>query len=87
MSRKKIYFGIIGLGLMGKEFACSVARWCHLLDEGPIPVIAGICNKNQDTRKWFTQNFPDIRIVSDNYQDLLNANEIEAIYCAIIRNP
>ena len=37
--RKKIRFGIIGLGLMGKEFGSAVARWCHLLDDGPIPVI------------------------------------------------
>ena len=27
---KKIRFGIIGCGLMGREFASTVARWCHL---------------------------------------------------------
>ena len=63
MSRKKINFGIIGLGLMGKEFASAAARWCHLLDDGPMPVIKGICNKNNEKdREWFTSNFPDIEI-------------------------
>lgn len=27
---KKVRFGIIGCGLMGKEFASAAARWCHL---------------------------------------------------------
>ena len=45
MARKKIHFGIIGLGLMGREFCSSVARWCHLLDDGSIPVITGICDQ------------------------------------------
>ena len=29
---KSIKFGIIGGGLMGREFASAAARWCHLLD-------------------------------------------------------
>jgi prephenate dehydrogenase len=27
---KTIRFGIIGCGLMGREFASGAARWCHL---------------------------------------------------------
>ena len=27
---KTIRFGIIGCGLMGREFGSAVARWCHL---------------------------------------------------------
>ena len=42
--RKKIRFGLIGLGLMGREFASATARWCHLLDDGPVPVISAICS-------------------------------------------
>ena len=85
--RKKIRFGIIGLGLMGKEFGSAVARWCHLLDDGPIPVIAGICNeKNQADREWFISNFPSIEIVTSDYQQLLNSDSIDAIYCAVPHN-
>jgi prephenate dehydrogenase len=29
---RKIRFGLIGCGLMGREFASAAARWCHLLD-------------------------------------------------------
>jgi predicted dehydrogenase len=82
--RKKIHFGIIGLGLMGKEFASSVARWCHLIDDGPIPVITGICNeKNISDREWFVSNFQSVEIVTGNYHDLLSSEKIDAIYCAV----
>jgi predicted homoserine dehydrogenase-like protein len=33
-ARKVIRFGVIGAGLMGKEFASAAARWCHLLAPG-----------------------------------------------------
>ena len=29
---KTIHFGIIGAGLMGREFASAAARWAHLSD-------------------------------------------------------
>lgn len=86
MQRKRIHFGIIGLGLMGKEFSSSVARWCHLLDEGDVPAISGICDKNKETWKWYTDNFPDIRLKTENYKELLDSNEIDAIYCAVPHN-
>jgi predicted dehydrogenase len=87
MHRKKINFGIIGLGLMGKEFASAAARWCHLLDDGPVPVIKGICNKNNlEDREWFTSNFPDIENVTGDYRKLLTDPGIDAIYCAVPHN-
>jgi len=84
--RKKLHFGIIGLGMMGREFASSVARWCTLLDEGPVPVISGICARNKDTWKWYTRNFQDIEISSDDYNVLLKSEQIDAIYCAVPHN-
>ena len=81
--RGKIRFGIIGLGLMGREFASATARWCSLLSESSIPVITGICDKNNDTWKWYSANFPDIRLQTDNYKELLESKEIDAIYCAV----
>ena len=84
MKRKQIRFGIIGLGLMGREFASSISRWCNILDEVPEPLITGICNqKNIQARKWFTENFPSIKIVTSDYEELLNSREIDAIYCAV----
>jgi predicted dehydrogenase len=86
MARREIRFGIIGLGLMGREFACALARWCHLLDESSVPILAGICDTNKETWKWFTENFPGIRIVSQSYHELLKSDDIDAIYCAVPHN-
>ena len=86
MDRKRIHFGLIGLGLMGREFASAVARWCHLLDEGPIPVITGICSRNKETWKWYTDNIPGIQIKSTDYKELLKSPDIDAIYCAVPHN-
>jgi len=86
MQRGKVKIGIIGLGLMGREFASSISRWCHLLDDGDIPVLAGICDKNKDTWKWYTDNFPELRIKTDDYKELIDSSEIDAIYCAVPHN-
>ena len=80
----RIRFGIIGLGLMGKEFASAVARWCHLYTSGPVPVITGICNeKNMTDRQWFISHFPGIELVTGDYHELLASDKIDAIYCAV----
>jgi predicted dehydrogenase len=86
MEREKIRIGIIGLGLMGREFASSIARWCHLLDFGSVPVLTAICDKNQDTWNWYISNFPGLTIITDDYKDLLASDQIDAIYCAVPHN-
>ena len=86
MAREQIRFGVIGLGLMGREFGSAAARWCHLTGDGPVPVITGICDSNKDSHAWFLDNFPSIKIATDNYQDLLASDEIDAIYCAVPHN-
>jgi predicted dehydrogenase len=82
MHRDKIRFGIIGLGLMGREIASSMARWCHLLDDGPIPVLTGICDLDPDKWPWYVEHFPDV-IKTTDYKKLLSSPDIDAIYCAI----
>ena len=82
----KIRFGIIGLGLMGREFGSAAARWCHLLETIPAPEIIGVCDKNPEAIKWFTDNFPTIKIATENYEELLESEEIDAVYCAVPHN-
>ncbi len=83
MARKEIRFGIIGLGLMGREFASAAARWCHLLNLDFVPRITAICDTNAGQFEWFEANFDTIRIKSTDYHDLLGSSEVDAVYCAV----
>lgn len=83
MERKQIHMGIIGLGLMGREFCSALARWCSLLTDGPVPVITGICDKTEEKWKWYLDHFPDIMVSTTDYRELLSSDEIDAIYCAV----
>jgi predicted dehydrogenase len=86
MARKKINFGIIGLGLMGKEFASSVARWCHLAGSNTVPVLKGICDPKPEAWEWYSDNFPELEILTADYHELLASEKIDAIYCAVPHN-
>ena len=83
---KTIRFGIIGCGLMGREFASAVARWAHLLDIGVKPEIVAVCDKNLALTNWFTENFSSVKQVSPEYTELLENPDIDAIYCAVPHN-
>ncbi len=86
MARKTIRFGIIGLGLMGREFGSAVARWCHLLDLDFTPVITAICDTNPALFGWFESSFDSITLKTTDYHDLLNSKDVDAIYCAVPHN-
>ncbi|MDR1723526.1 MAG: Gfo/Idh/MocA family oxidoreductase [Tannerella sp.] len=83
MRRREINFGIIGLGLMGREFASAVARWPHLLTDDPRPVLRGICDVNRESWPWYMEGFPGIRRATEDYRRLLEDEDIEAVYCAV----
>ena len=83
---KTIRFGIIGCGLMGREFASAAARWCHLLDLKVRPEIVGICDKNSELFGWYKQNFPGITFYTGEHKELLARKDIDAIYCAVPHN-
>ena len=85
-TRRELKFGIIGLGLMGREFGSAAARWCHLLDLDYVPRITAICDTNEKLFDWFEGNFDSIRLKSTNYHDLLNSDEVDALYCAVPHN-
>jgi len=82
MSRK-VRFGIAGMGLMGKEFASAVARWCHLSDDLPVPVLTGICEtSNPATREWIKTYFSNA-VLYTSLDKMLSSVEIDAVYCAV----
>ena len=83
---RKIRFGIIGCGLMGREFGSAVARWCHLTENVATPEIVGVCDYNETATEWFTDNFNSVKYVTTDYTELLNKDDIDAIYCALPHN-
>ncbi len=82
-----IRFGLIGCGLMGREFASATARWCHLTNVDVRPEIVAICDRfdpaHPDLVPWFTQNFPSISQVTVDYQALLANPNVDAVYIAV----
>ncbi len=83
---KTVRFGLIGCGLMAREFASAAARWCHLTEDVPRPEIVGICSVVPKEMEWFQKNFPDIKYSVSDYKELLDKDDIDAIYCAVPHN-
>ena len=83
MARRKIHFGIIGGGMMGREFAAAAARWGSLLGLDFEPVIVAINDPKQATRDWFCENYPSIQIATDDYRAVLADRRVEAVYIAV----
>lgn len=79
---KTIRFGIIGAGLMGREFASAAARWCHLTDPAARPEIVAVCNRSDKPFPWFKQHLPDAQYTHD-YRELLANPEVDAVYVAV----
>ena len=57
---KTVRFGIIGCGVMGREFASAAARWCHLPDMPARPEIVALCARNLGALAWYRENFPSV---------------------------
>ena len=83
---KTIKFGIIGAGLMGREFASACARWCHLTEMKARPELVAVCDKNPALYDWYRDNFLSIKQVTDDYKALLDNPDVDAVYCAVPHN-
>lgn len=80
---REIRFGLIGLGLMGREFASAAARWMHLEDLGVRPVIAAVCDPDERARRWFEANVPTVEGLYADHLEMLDKADIDAVYCAV----
>ncbi len=81
-----IKFGVIGCGLMGREFASAAARWFHLTDTKARPEIVAVCDLNPLLTEWFSANVPSVKQVTADYRELLANETVEAVYCAVPHN-
>lgn len=86
MTRRVIRFGVIGCGLMGKEFASAAARWLHLTNVDFEPRIVAVCDAVYAATAWFEENVPSVEKAYTDYKLLLADPSIEAIYCAVPHN-
>ena len=80
---KTIRFGIIGCGLMGREFASAARRWCHLTEIDVRPQIVAIANRSEKKFPWFAERFDSITQVTQDYRELLANDRVEAVYVAV----
>lgn len=81
-----VHFGIIGCGLMGREFASAAARWCHLPGMTSRPEIVAICDTNEKLFPWYRDHFQGITMFTQDYRELLADPRINAVYCALPHN-
>jgi predicted dehydrogenase len=92
MATRPITFGIIGCGLMGREFASAAARWAHLADPKTgktlpfVPRITAVCDSNPAMMSWFSDSIDTVKLATTDYHALLADPGIEAIYCAVPHN-
>ncbi|BBI48322.1 hypothetical protein HORIV_07430 [Vreelandella olivaria] len=80
---RTIRFGIIGCGLMGREFASAAARWLHLADAPARPEIVAVCDPNIEAMAWFEQRVPSVTQATTDYRELLANENVDAVYCAV----
>ena len=83
MTEKVIRFGIIGTGLMAREFASATLRWAHLLDLNIRPEIVAVAARRPESLLWFTENLPDCKLAVTDYKELLDSPQVDAVYCAV----
>ena len=86
MSQKILRFGVIGCGLMGREFASATARWAHLLEMDVKPEIVAVCDTNPKLMEWFSSNFESVKQSTTDFKALLENKEVDAVYCAVPHN-
>ena len=77
-----VSFGVIGCGLMGREFASASLRWLHLKGGIPRPKIVAACDTSEENLNWFRKN-PDTKNFYQDYREMLKNPEIEAVYVAV----
>ncbi len=88
MIKKRVRFGVIGLGMMGREFASAAARWTHLPELDVRPEIVSICSASlkPDSVAWFRDTVPTIEQETRDYRDVLANPKVDAVYIAVPHN-
>lgn len=83
MRQDVVRFGVIGCGLMGREFASAASRWLHLEGMAARPEIVAVCDTNAELMQWFADRLPSVKQTTSDYRQLLANPEVDAVYCAV----
>jgi len=75
-------FGVIGGGLMGREFASAAARWLHLLKPTSKPEIVAIADPSAEARAWF-EGHHALRLSTPDFREVVSHPEVDALYIAV----
>ena len=79
-------FGIIGGGLMGREFASALGRWFALTDDDlPLAQLVAVCDLNPAALGWF-ERVPTVAQLTDSASQLLANPDVDAVYIALPHN-
>ena len=79
---KTLRLGIIGGGLMGKETASALARWCNLEDVGVHAELIAVCDLQPAVLDWF-RRIPTVKLFTSDAAALLASPEVDAVYVAV----
>ena len=78
---KTLKVGVIGGGLMGREVASALGRWCALVDFPVRLELTAVCDLVEKTREWFRQ-IPTVKLLTASHQELL-ASDVDIVYVAV----
>ena len=81
----KLNWGIIGGGLMGREFASALGRWFALTDNLPDAKLVAVCDLNPTARAWF-ERVPTVAQITGDADELLANPDVDAVYVALPHN-
>ncbi len=82
---KPLNWGIIGGGLMGREFASALGRWFALTGDVPPAQLVAVCDLNPTARDWF-ERVPGVTQITGEADELLANPEVDAVYVALPHN-
>ena len=81
MEKKKIKFGIIGGGLMGREATSAFGRWFVLNDFHVKAELAAVCDLNPQILEWYKQ-IDTVELLTSDYHELLK-HDVDVVYVAV----
>jgi predicted dehydrogenase len=78
---KTLKVGVIGGGLMGREVASAIGRWCALVDFPVRLELTAVCDLVEKTREWFRQ-IPTVKLLTADHKELLRS-DVDIVYVAV----